>query len=90
MPLAANEPMHVVHLVEQGGQVNKNDKKDMLQVAEGAGWDELCLNARVTIRRHLQDEEEMSTTARREHARVLVKRGLPKEGIPLGLRNFEY
>ena len=71
----------------------RTDKKIMLEhlleVAEGVGWDELHLNARVTIRRYLQDEEESSTTVRREHIKALVQRGLPKEGIPLGLRNFE-
>ena len=72
----------------------RSDKKIVLehlfQVAEGAGWDELYLNARVTIRSYLQDKEIMSSTARHEHVKVLVKRGLPKKGIPLDLREFEY
>ena len=62
----------------------------LLQVAEGVGWDELYLNARVTICSYLRDEEIESSTVRREYVRVLVKRGLPKRGIPLDLREFEY
>ena len=71
----------------------RSDKKivleHLLQVTEGVGWDELYLNARVTIRRYLDDEEESSSIVRREYVRALLERGLPKEGMPLGLRNFE-
>ena len=72
----------------------RSDKKIMLehlfQVAEGVGWDELHLNARITIQRYLRDQEESSLTIRREQIKALLERGLHKEGTPLGLRNFEY
>ena len=61
----------------------------LLQVAEGVGWDELCSNARVTIQNYLQDQETSWMTVRQEHAKVLVKRGLDKSGIPLSLRDYD-
>ena len=61
----------------------------LFEVVEGVGWDELHLNARITIQRYLRDQEESSLTIRRKHIKALLERGLPKKGIPLGLRDFE-
>ena len=58
----------------------------LLKVAEGVEWDNVHLNARITIQHHFKKQNVSLKQQQRESVKALAKRGLNCGAIPMNLR----